>query len=137
MSLQIIGKPHIRASFATAPHPSNLLGKIKISEAEKYLGKITEVDYGKIENKFGLRVKLEFDGKKVEDTFLNTYAFKEIIKPDKIEEYMMEVFKAQQKLWKLLKEAKVNCVSQLLGKPVEVEIENNLLKSWRILTEVL
>jgi hypothetical protein len=37
----------------------------------------------------------------------------------------------------LLKDAKVNSVDQLKGKPVEVTFDGNMLKSWRILTEVL
>lgn len=38
---------------------------------------------------------------------------------------------------KLLKDAKVHYVSELIGKPVEVRIENNTFKDFRILTEVL
>ena len=38
---------------------------------------------------------------------------------------------------KILRDAKVNHVSQLMGKPVEVTIENNTFKDFRILTEVL
>jgi hypothetical protein len=37
----------------------------------------------------------------------------------------------------LLKEAKVDSVDKLKGKPVEVTLDGNQLKSWRILTEVL
>jgi len=37
----------------------------------------------------------------------------------------------------LLVDAKVRSVSDLRGKPVEVTLESNTLKSWRILTEVL
>lgn len=37
----------------------------------------------------------------------------------------------------LLKEAGVQGVSDLVGMPVEVTFESNVLKSWRILTEVL
>ena len=40
-------------------------------------------------------------------------------------------------LYEILKDAKVNYVSQLVGKPVEVEIEDNMFKDFRILTEVL
>jgi hypothetical protein len=36
-----------------------------------------------------------------------------------------------------LKEAKVNDVSQLVGTPVEVILDNNTFRSFRILTEVL
>lgn len=37
----------------------------------------------------------------------------------------------------ILKDAKVNYVSELINKPVEVTIENNTFKDFRILTEVL
>jgi hypothetical protein len=38
---------------------------------------------------------------------------------------------------KLLKDGKVDSVDKLKGKPVEVTLDGNLLKEWRILTEVL
>jgi hypothetical protein len=38
---------------------------------------------------------------------------------------------------KLLKDAKVDSVDKLKGKPVEVTFDGNILKEWRILTEVL
>lgn len=37
----------------------------------------------------------------------------------------------------LLRDAKVDSVDKLIGKPVEVTIDNQALVSWRILTEVL
>lgn len=37
----------------------------------------------------------------------------------------------------LLKQAKVDSVSELKNKPVEITFENSTLKEWRILTEVL
>lgn len=37
----------------------------------------------------------------------------------------------------ILKDAKVNYVSELINKPVEVTIEDNTFKDFRILTEVL
>ena len=40
-------------------------------------------------------------------------------------------------LSKLLKDAKVNNIDKLKGIPVEVTFEDNMLKEWRILTEVL
>lgn len=42
-----------------------------------------------------------------------------------------------EQLYKILNEAKVNYVSQLINKPVEVEIDRNTFKGFRILTEVL
>lgn len=40
-------------------------------------------------------------------------------------------------LKKVLDDAKVNYVSELIGKPIEIEIEGDRFKSFRILTEVL
>jgi len=37
----------------------------------------------------------------------------------------------------LKKDAKVNSIDKLKGIPVEVTFEDNMLKEWRILTEVL
>lgn len=38
---------------------------------------------------------------------------------------------------KLLSDAKCDHVSDLVGVPVEIELEGNALKSWRVLKEVL
>jgi hypothetical protein len=37
----------------------------------------------------------------------------------------------------LLRDAKVDSIDKLVGKPIEVETDGMILKSWRILTEVL
>lgn len=42
-----------------------------------------------------------------------------------------------ENVYQILKDAKVNYVSQLINKPVEVLIEKNTFKDFRILTEVL
>lgn len=42
-----------------------------------------------------------------------------------------------EKIYQILKDAKVNDIYQLVNKPVEVTIENNCFKDFRILTEVL
>ena len=47
------------------------------------------------------------------------------------------ITKIIDKINQILKDAKVNYVSELVGKPVEVTIEDNCFKSFRILTEVL
>ncbi len=41
------------------------------------------------------------------------------------------------KIGKVLTDAKVYDINELVGKPVEVVFEDNTLKSWRILTEVI
>lgn len=38
---------------------------------------------------------------------------------------------------KLLSQAKVQSIDQLKGKPIEASFDGNLLKEWRILTEVI
>lgn len=42
-----------------------------------------------------------------------------------------------EKVYQILKDAKVNYISELIGKPVEVTLENSTFKDFRILTEVL
>lgn len=41
------------------------------------------------------------------------------------------------RIMRLLQEAKVDSVDELVGKPVEVTFRDNILASWRILTEAL
>lgn len=40
-------------------------------------------------------------------------------------------------IWQILKDAKVNKISELIGMPVEVTIDKNTFQSFRILAEVL
>lgn len=47
------------------------------------------------------------------------------------------ITKTVDKVNEILKEAKCKWVSELIGKPVEVTIEDSLFKDFRILTEVL
>lgn len=47
------------------------------------------------------------------------------------------VFENIELLNYILKAAKVNYVSELINKPVEITLENNTFKTFRILTEVL
>lgn len=52
-------------------------------------------------------------------------------------ERQIVITKTVDDLHKILKDAKCCYVSELIGKPVEVEIEKNTFKDFRILTEVL
>lgn len=47
------------------------------------------------------------------------------------------VLEMNEKVAAILKDAKVSSVSGLIGKPVEVTIENRTFKDFRILTEVI
>lgn len=54
-----------------------------------------------------------------------------------LEEWKQSHLEATLWIMELMKQAKVNDVTKLAGKPVAITLEHNTLKSWRILTEVL
>ena len=54
-----------------------------------------------------------------------------------IEDQTTALGKVMLRLRDLMKDAKVESVERLKNKPIEVTFENNRLKTWRILTEVL
>lgn len=107
---------------------------------EKLLGKITSVRFG-----YGgyqeamLGIWLDFSGK---GFGISDGRGTWVTDPGKSHEWS----KADQtKIWgemvrwirDIMRKAHVEELSQLKGKPVEVTIEDQALKSWRILTEVL
>ena len=47
------------------------------------------------------------------------------------------IVKSVEKVAEILKAAKVDYVSQLVGKPVEITLDRNWFEDFRILTEVL
>ena len=107
---------------------------------EKVLGKIDFAEFGTIRDyPFLIGLQLGFklgDGGCIMDGGSNTVN----INPEcrwKTCEREVAITAAVEQVDKILKDAKVNYVSQLLNKPVEVEIEKNTFKSFRILTEVL
>lgn len=53
------------------------------------------------------------------------------------EERKDAITKNVDQIEQILKDAKVNYVSELLGKPVEITIKDNWFQDFRILTEVL
>lgn len=102
---------------------------------EKMLGKITHAEFGIDKDcPFLIGLQLEFsfgncivsDGKKY---MLNI----EMKSP----EHAHTITKNFESLCHLLNEAKIHYVSELIGKPVEITIEKNTFKDFRILTEVL
>lgn len=110
---------------------------------EKKLGKIESVKFGLggyQEAMLGLSVTLSGEGWGVGD-FKGNWDAETI----KVSEYTKWTETDRDKgysdtmrfLSKLLKEAKVSSVDKLKGIPVEVTFDGNLLKEWRILTEVL
>jgi hypothetical protein len=110
---------------------------------EKKLGKIEEVRFGLGGYQgamLGLHVTLGDGGWGVGDSRANWDA--EQIKCSEYSQWTEEerdgwFSEIMRYVSKLLKEAKVDSVDKLKGKPVEVTFDGNQLKSWRILTEVL
>lgn len=106
----------------------------------KILGKINFAEYGTVRDyPFLIGLQLGFklgDGTGVMDGGSNTI---NISKECRWEESKREtaVTISVEKVYQILKDAKVNYVSQLINKPVEVTIEKNCFKDFRILTEVL
>ena len=106
----------------------------------KILGKITFAEYGTVKDipfLFGLQLGFKIgDGASVTDGGSNTI---NISKECRWEEADREaaITVSVEKVHKILEDAKVNYVSQLINKPVEVTIEKNCFKDFRILTEVL
>lgn len=110
---------------------------------EKALGKIESVSFGYggyQDMQFGLTVTLSFRGMGCIDFIEGGWS--EDVKVDKYTKWT-ETDRSNQrvemvkKINKLLKDANVNSIDQLKGKPIEVTNEGLKLKSWRILTEVL
>ena len=106
----------------------------------KNLGKITFAEYGTIKDyPFLIGLQLGFklgDGTSVMDDGSNTV---NISKEGRWEEAEREaaITVNIEKVYEILKDAKVNYVSELINKPVEVTIDKNCFKDFRILTEVL
>lgn len=106
----------------------------------KILGKIDFAEYGTIRDyPFLIGLQLGFklgDGSCVMDGGSNTV---NIDKECRWEESERKdaVTVSVEKVYKILKDAKVNYVSELVDKPVEVTIDKNCFEDFRILTEVL
>lgn len=112
---------------------------------EKYLGKITQVSFGLggyQDVQFGLTVTLEGQGIGTNTFIGGAWDYSFMKEPGEGARWteedrtkiMLDMLKT---LSCLLKDAKVNSVEQLKNKPVEMVFENNTLKDWRILKEVL
>jgi hypothetical protein len=110
---------------------------------EKRLGKIESVRFGLggyQDSQLGLSVTLSASGWGVSDFKGNWDC--ERIKWSEHSKWTEEdrdkgYSETMRYLSKLLKDAKVDSVDKLKGVPVEVTFDGNMLKEWRILTEVL
>lgn len=106
---------------------------------EKLLGKIDFAEFGTIRDYpflIGLQLGFSMGGTGVMDGGRYTVN----INPNcrwKNGERSEAITKTVEKINSILKDAKVHYVSELINKPVEVTIEDNTFKDFRILTEVL
>lgn len=105
----------------------------------KELGKITFAEFGTVRDYpflIGLQLGFRMDGSGVMDGGKYTVN----ISPEcKWKEMNREatIIKSIEEVNRILEDAKANYVSELLNKPVEVTMEDNTFKDFRILTEVL
>lgn len=105
----------------------------------KELGKITFAEFGTIRDYpflIGLQLGFHMSGSAVMDGGKYTVNISPECKWEK-HDRETTVTKYIEEVDRILKDAKVNYVSELLNKPVEVAIEDNTFKDFRILTEVL
>ena len=107
---------------------------------EKILGKITKAEYGIVRDYpflFGLQLCFNLeDGTSIGCGSRYTINIGKACKWT-TEERQHRITESVDEVHKILKDAKVDYVSKLKGMPVEVEIEKNTFKNFRILTEVL
>lgn len=105
--------------------------------SEKLLGKIKRAEYGTVPDRpFLMGLTLDFS---FESSGVGAYYVVNMSKECKWENLDRKdtIEKTCDEIYKILNDAKVNSVSQLKNIPVEVVLENNTFKSFRILTEVL
>lgn len=105
----------------------------------KELGKITFAEYGMYPDRpflFGLQLGFAFKGSGVFDGAKYTINISDDCRWER-QEKLDAIEKSINHIHKILKDAKVNYVSQLLGKPVEVTFDGNCFHDFRILTEVI
>lgn len=113
---------------------------------KKYLGKITHVSFGLggyQDIQFGLSVTLEGQGIGTNAFIGGAWDYSFMKDPGENARWTEEdrtkiMIEMLRKISELLKSAKIESIDQLKGKPVEMTIDNdNTLKDWRILEEVL
>jgi len=108
---------------------------------QKLLGKISSAQFGMIPDHpylMGLQLTFHFngsgsgvgDGGRYTENISESCRFTNTTRAEAITAIV-------DKTAEILKAAKVHYVSELVNKPVEVTLDGNLFKSFRILTEVL
>jgi hypothetical protein len=101
------------------------------------LGKIEKVEFGHFDGRFGFTYTLYAGGWNV----LDFKGFWSMVPTENYKWTVDDQDKAFAAAWRhameLMNDAKVQDLQKLVGKPIEVTTERMMLKSWRILTEVI
>lgn len=106
---------------------------------EKYLGKITFAEFGTVHDYpflIGLQLGFSMGGSGVFDGGKYTVNINPECRWEESER-TVAITAMVENISTILKDAKAQYVSDLINKPVEVTLENNTFKDFRILTEVL
>ena len=107
----------------------------------KILGKITKAEFGQVRDyPFFVGLQLYFslsDGTSIGCSSRYTENLSDECKWNDPYDRDDAIANNIDEINKILTDAKCNYVSELIGKPVEVTIEGNCFKDFRILTEVL
>jgi hypothetical protein len=105
---------------------------------EKVLGKIEKVWYGLDgDGQFGLSLTLSFGRGGAVQTFKGGWADYSPSAKYSYDEWLKSHTGTALFILDTLKKAKKRNVADLAGVPIEAELDGNLLKSWRVLEEVL
>lgn len=103
----------------------------------KFLGKIKSASFGvDSDGHLGLTMHLHSTGGDVTD-WHGLRRFEQRRDADMTDEVQAVMADAFGKIGELLFVSKCRTIDKLAGTPIEVEFEGNMLKSWRVLTEVL
>jgi hypothetical protein len=111
-----------------------------MNKEEKILGKITSAEYGQYSDRsflFGLQLCFKMESGSVCCGGRYTVNISPACKWDSQQTRLEAFMNSLERLNQILKDAKVNHVSQLKNKPVEITIIDHTFKDFRILTEVL
>jgi len=109
----------------------------------KKLGKIKNVRFGLggyNDAMIGIHFELGGEGWGVSDSrsYWNPNLIEHTVNSQWTEDNRTDEFsKIMEYISNLLNDGKVDNIDKLKGKPIEVELDGNMLKEWRILTEVL
>lgn len=106
---------------------------------EKFIGKIVKAEFGVFDGRrtiIGLQLTFEFDSAGfVSDGGKHVVNISDEVKWDSDKQKIEAIQNAIKHVSNVLEEAKVSYVSELIGKAVEIEIEDQVFKSFRILTK--